>query len=1037
MQNKFYWIKFGYNSPSDDDILSQLGNLYYEATNREPPDSSREIRKRLEQYFRRDKNALLILDDVLEPRIIKTFDFHCKTLVITTNISLLGERPKIVIEMKDGFTLAESLNLFAKALDISVDQLCPEAAKIHGECNGMPILIAMFAAQFNEFKDDMKNNCDRWQYYLRALRNKDENNKVMGKFLAKQEVTFELCIKQLSDEERLRYENLVIFSEYVNITPKTLGILWDKTPFHAEELMVSLCHKSLAIRQWNDDLNSYIYGVHDLLLCHLRNRMNNTDLINQHARFVRKYERYCHGDFSKLPNDNYSYSYIGHHLMEARMTDRLKDLYLNFNFIEAKLRNCSVTDFLIDLKKYKIYITDDDEHRNAQLSDLEVLLKTQARVLADHRQHKCLDLVQIALNQDPPGYYNILAHEIAKNRPKHLYLFHEKQHPSIDDTINEEVPTEVNCVRFTDDPQKILIGSKTGKILLWDCEKKKTIFEFTGHEKSEIIKIIVSQSDAFFIALNNQSVIKQFLLKPDEELSDCETEVHTPREKQSFWSDMYHPPIKDNSTNTYLTEHGLITDIAMSLDDETIAACTDKGAIIIWKVNGTIICALDCACTFQRLTFSKNSQYLHVIDTTGSIVIFKEAQESYIYNTLLNALWHRNSDPKKVIHIQEIPGSATDLRTELMIVTAEGAVILMLEQAPTGIFCNPSKRLIAENTNSKFVAATITYDSEFLITTDSESLVKIWRIKSGWDSISSFLGGKNSIDTYCEGNGDCHLIISGDKFSIQRRAYKPEFPPQSKRKPLFDAIMKPLGEYDIVAQEIVGNKNKISLHIGYDLISESRPFDNKIIAMVLHFDGNQVLYSTDNNGIFLFDSVTKNSTKIMTLTEPAKFLKFIKIDGVTNVVCREQADLKFWNGIGAEITIRAGNVMAIYCIRKKFIITVARDGAMMIWKISKTEWSIIFKQRSNTDDNTDNTDDNIVCYSCLSSNENILSILKINNQVALLEIQFNEIDEPVKIAEFTQGNFFIPDKLTCCSFSPDDSFLAVGTDVGTISVSST
>jgi hypothetical protein len=55
-----------------------------------------------QHYFTKEenRNALLILDDVFDKKIIDTFDFECKTLVLTADIDVLHERrPKIIIEV--------------------------------------------------------------------------------------------------------------------------------------------------------------------------------------------------------------------------------------------------------------------------------------------------------------------------------------------------------------------------------------------------------------------------------------------------------------------------------------------------------------------------------------------------------------------------------------------------------------------------------------------------------------------------------------------------------------------------------------------------------------------------------------------------------------------------------------------------------------------------------------------------------------------------------------------------------------------------
>lgn len=48
----------------------------------------------LEHHFSKPKhkNALLILDDAYNKKIIKAFDFECKTLVLTTDIDVLDGR---------------------------------------------------------------------------------------------------------------------------------------------------------------------------------------------------------------------------------------------------------------------------------------------------------------------------------------------------------------------------------------------------------------------------------------------------------------------------------------------------------------------------------------------------------------------------------------------------------------------------------------------------------------------------------------------------------------------------------------------------------------------------------------------------------------------------------------------------------------------------------------------------------------------------------------------------------------------------------
>lgn len=125
-------------------------------------------------HFENHKNALLILDNVFTDKIIKQFDFKCKTLVITDDLEVVSDKPcGKRLEMNDGFTEAESLGLFSKALDVNVNRLPPQAKEIHELCKGMPLLIALLAAQFENFKAEMKNSLGRWMYYLDNLKTED------------------------------------------------------------------------------------------------------------------------------------------------------------------------------------------------------------------------------------------------------------------------------------------------------------------------------------------------------------------------------------------------------------------------------------------------------------------------------------------------------------------------------------------------------------------------------------------------------------------------------------------------------------------------------------------------------------------------------------------------------------------------------------------------------------------------------------------------------------------------------------------------
>lgn len=83
-----------------------MSNLYHQITQTqyklEPPTHEKEtLRMFIQNHFRHNahKNALLVLDDVHNKKIIDEFSFDCKILVITTDISVLQNKHSLNIEV--------------------------------------------------------------------------------------------------------------------------------------------------------------------------------------------------------------------------------------------------------------------------------------------------------------------------------------------------------------------------------------------------------------------------------------------------------------------------------------------------------------------------------------------------------------------------------------------------------------------------------------------------------------------------------------------------------------------------------------------------------------------------------------------------------------------------------------------------------------------------------------------------------------------------------------------------------------------------
>lgn len=348
--------------------------------------------------------------------------------------------------------------------------------------------------------------------------------------------------------------------------------------------MLDLCHKSLVAKKWNKDLKSYIYGVHDLLLCHLRTKLTQDELTQMHKSVIEKYREHCKNDFSKLPDDNYIYSYIGHHLEEAKLFEEFPKLYLDFSFIQAKIMHSGLTDLLLDLKKYRRYITCfyNNEYE-AQVSDIERFLQEQANIIVEHRRKKCLDIIQIAMNHPHQDYVTQTAKQLATKKGNYLYLSHDKTLEHVNISLIHETSTDICTSSFTDYSHLILIGNTRGKIILWNFKNMQQQV-FNGHnEECSIKKLIVSANGDCFLSLSSTGIIKLFplLLNDVFEPNDHgHTHMESPRQKQSAWSNMFaNINGLDDSVVEFSIKDEMILDMAFGYEDQYIAACTNKTKI--------------------------------------------------------------------------------------------------------------------------------------------------------------------------------------------------------------------------------------------------------------------------------------------------------------------------------------------------------------------------------------------------------------------------------------------------------------------------
>jgi WD40 repeat protein len=340
----------------------------------DPPDGYDNLRSasnRLRNCLR-DKAALIILDDVWDPRDVAPFLFDSLTsrLMVTTRdgrvaVALGAEQQELSVLSRE-----QSLELLSLWANCDIAQLPWEATSIVRECGCLPLAVAMVGAL-------LRGKPERWPHILHRLENADLD-RIRQSFPEYPHPdllrAIDLSMEALPDVLRNRYLDFGVFPEDCAIPEAAVATLWELDEYDTADALDQLADLSLVTRE-----SGHRFRVHDLMLDYLRHRLGADSLISKHRLLLDRYAQRCSGDWPQAPNDGYFFENLVWHLRSAGRADDALALLTNFTWIYTKLNACGINLLLAD---YDWFSSRDE---NARL--LQEALRLSAHVLAkDPRQ---------------------------------------------------------------------------------------------------------------------------------------------------------------------------------------------------------------------------------------------------------------------------------------------------------------------------------------------------------------------------------------------------------------------------------------------------------------------------------------------------------------------------------------------------------------------------------------------------------------------------------------------------------------------------
>lgn len=363
-----------------------------------------ELKKFFQNTFSTDKyrDALLVLCDVANKEVIEAFDFHCKILATSRSESCFDEISKnrkrfVVIDR--GLTEQESLDFFEKlrVFDES-SRYKMKVREIHKLCDGEPMIISLICNNIVQFNGG--NPEERLRSFIRQLK----HNKLTD---AQMESTIEESLAFLPEVDRNAYQRMVVFPQNVFVPISVLARYWQMNAGETEQLVNRLYRCSLLTVEYHknptqesEDTTAFV-SMHYIYSSYLKKLYGDDELQDMHWSICKSYDidtvlqRRREPELFDLPDDGYVHYYIGYHLARSGHTELFPELFLDFGFLEQKLRHTGLPNTCGDLEEYRTSIVANDEGKRRLWKELMQFLPTIEEMVHENND---TSLLQYALN---------------------------------------------------------------------------------------------------------------------------------------------------------------------------------------------------------------------------------------------------------------------------------------------------------------------------------------------------------------------------------------------------------------------------------------------------------------------------------------------------------------------------------------------------------------------------------------------------------------------------------------------------------------
>ncbi len=293
-----------------------------------------------------EKACLLILDDIWETDHITAFNIpgqKCKIIITTRDRQIIRALEAYEYRL-DILNDDDAIALIAKRSDQDIFNLPAEAMEVVHECGNLPLALAMVGSM-------VRGDPGGWGNILYKLQNADLE-KIQQDFpdypypnLLK---AIEVSVDALNSNKKF-YFDLAIFQEDIPIPLKVLEIYWELDCDNRYEVRdIRNIFTDLSLAQLDED---EAIQLHDLQFDYIRKR--GGDIKEKHTKLLDRYQNICKDGWVSGPNDGYFYENIAYHLYNSTINGQLRELLLDYGWIEKKIAVAGVSGIASDYQFVK------------------------------------------------------------------------------------------------------------------------------------------------------------------------------------------------------------------------------------------------------------------------------------------------------------------------------------------------------------------------------------------------------------------------------------------------------------------------------------------------------------------------------------------------------------------------------------------------------------------------------------------------------------------------------------------------------------